>query len=239
MRKKQLITDIMIVTLIIINICWYLFLKYGNSYFDFAKVYIDETKLSFFTSIIILNIILLLLMIFKIIFFFLKKISQNSVNNRIITLSYLLITVLTICFNISFTSICTYGTSCRIHGDSMYPTIKNNDMVYVKYGKEIKRFDIIIFEVNKETLFVDSLLEQYYIKRVVGLPGDKIKWINKKLYINDLEIDEPYIDDSFQNPVILTNDFTGIFKYKINECEIQTQIIPDNYCFVMGDNRAR
>lgn len=238
MRKKQLIISIFIAISMIINICWYLYLRYGDTYYGFAELYIDETKLSFFNIIIILNIILLLLIILKTFFEILKKISNNSIKNKILMLSYLLIIILTICLNISFTSICKYGTTCCIHGNSMDPTIKDNDTVYVKYGKEIKRFDIIIFEVNQETLFVDSMLDQYYIKRVIGLPGDKIEWVNKKLYINNIEINEPYIDASFKSTSIFTNDFMGNFKYKINGCEMQTQVIPDNYCFVMGDNRA-
>ena len=94
-----------------------------------------------------------------------------------------------------------------------------------------------MFEVNKE----DSIYEgetSFYIKRIIGLPGDKVRWENNILYIND----EPYEEDYFEKGwfgTSTTNPFDGIFKYVDETGTIQTtDVIPDGYYFVLGDNRA-
>lgn len=76
--------------------------------------------------------------------------------------------------------------------------------------------DIIIFESNlKRSETKNKLL----IKRVIGLPGDKIKVSANKVYRNGVELSEDYIRDG------------------ITPGEVDVQV-PDNKCFVMGDNRV-
>ena len=62
-----------------------------------------------------------------------------------------------------------------------------------------------------------------YIKRVIGLPGDHVQIKNGKVYINEEELEEDYLQ-----PGIITDDAEGIF-YDI--------IVPENTVFAMGDNR--
>ncbi|MGB8956488.1 MAG: signal peptidase I, partial [Tumebacillaceae bacterium] len=57
-----------------------------------------------------------------------------------------------------------------------------------------------------------------FIKRVIGLPGDKIEIRNYKVIRNGKELDEPYINE----PTAPSD---------------QTYTVPDNTIFVMGDNR--
>lgn len=124
-----------------------------------------------------------------------------------------------------------------VSGDSMYPNIKDGEYVLVQYNKKIEREDVVIIEVNKE----DSIYEgetNFYIKRIIGLPGDKVRWENNILYIND----EPYEEDYFEKGwfgTSITNPFDGNFKYVDESGKIQTtDVIPDGYYFVLGDNRG-
>ena len=68
-----------------------------------------------------------------------------------------------------------------VNGDSMNDTLYDSDVVLVnkialKLG--IHRFDIVVLDYDGDTL----------IKRVIGLPGDKVEYKNNVLYINDMEI---------------------------------------------------
>lgn len=102
----------------------------------------------------------------------------------------------------------------KVDGNSMQPTLKDNDIIlYYKSKKNMKRFDIIIFKRNNNL----------FIKRVIGLPGDSIKYIDNTLYVNDNPIEE-----DFQKSI--TNDF--------NISDItSSDVIPNNKLFVLGDNR--
>ncbi len=57
-----------------------------------------------------------------------------------------------------------------------------------------------------------------YIKRVIGLPGEKVEMKNGKVYINDKPLKEPYVDEALNY-------------------EYGPVIVPPNGLFVMGDNR--
>ncbi|MEG0826532.1 MAG: signal peptidase I, partial [Bacilli bacterium] len=64
----------------------------------------------------------------------------------------------------------------RVDGNSMNPTLKNNDfLIFSKINNKYKRFDIVILKVNSK----------YFIKRIIGLEGEKIKYIDNKLFINE------------------------------------------------------
>ena len=62
-----------------------------------------------------------------------------------------------------------------------------------------------------------------FIKRVIGLPGDHVKIENGKVYINDEELYEPYLQ-----PGVETTSTDGIFT---------DFVVPENCVFAMGDNR--
>ena len=83
----------------------------------------------------------------------------------------------------------------RVNGSSMYSTLKENDImilnrIHYRFN-DIKRFDIVVVDAEDELL----------IKRVIGLPGEEIKYKNNKLYI-----DGKYIKEDFKHKK--TDDFT-------------------------------
>ena len=109
---------------------------------------------------------------------------------------------------------CFVVTPVRVSGTSMYPTLKNNDIVLLKkFDKNIERFDIVVFNYNNSKL----------IKRVIGLPGETVKYVNGILYINNKKIDDVKLDVSTDNFFLE---------------ELGYDVIPDDYYFVLGDNRG-
>lgn len=99
----------------------------------------------------------------------------------------------------------------RVNGNSMYPTLKNNDIMILNkisyYFKNIERFDIVVVKYE----------EHYIIKRVIGLPGEVVEYKDNKLYIDGRKIKDRY------NSVNQENFIKNLDK--------------DEY-FVMGDNRG-
>ncbi|MEW4229673.1 signal peptidase I [Priestia megaterium] len=115
-----------------------------------------------------------------------------------------------------------------VSGESMLPTLKNNEHIMLnEVGKNnvesIKRFDIIVFHATKE---------KDYIKRVIGLPGDHIEYRNDTLYINGKKYEEPYLDQYKKE--IATGPLTENFKI---EEYTGRKTVPQGQLFVMGDNR--
>ena len=94
-----------------------------------------------------------------------------------------------------------------VSGNSMYPTFKNGQliMVYDKNVSHLKHNNIILMKANPKKLF-----SEVYIKRIVGMPGDKVFISNGNLYVNDeiINDDFPQIKDAgiANDPIILGND---------------------------------
>ena len=110
-----------------------------------------------------------------------------------------------------------------VDGLSMMPTLHNGDRMIVSKLGEPERFDIVVFHAPEE---------KDYIKRVIGLPGDKVEYKNDTLYINGKAINEEYLQeykDQFSDGP-LTEDFA--LKDIIDE-----ETVPEGEIFVMGDNR--
>ena len=102
-------------------------------------------------------------------------------------------------------------TPIVVQGESMVPTLDGGEvMVLKKYDTNCDRFDIVV--VNKRVEGGNL------IKRVIGLPGETIRYRNNTLYINDKVIEDIYAYGD-----------TGNF---------QEITLGDDEYFLMGDNRA-
>ncbi len=108
-----------------------------------------------------------------------------------------------------------------VEGKSMMPTLHDkNRMIVNKVAYDIgepERFDIVVFHATET---------KDYIKRVIGLPGEKIEYKNDVLYINDKAYEEPYLDEYKKN--LSSKNLTGDF---------DAVVVPDDCYFLMGDNR--
>ena len=112
-------------------------------------------------------------------------------------------------------------TPHEVIGNSMHPTYQNGE--YLMANKLLYKFnepqrgDVIIFKYSDT---------QDFIKRVIGLPGDKVMLKDGHIYINDKLVDE----SSYLSNSIYTNG--GEFLH-----EGETTTVPEGQYFVCGDNR--
>lgn len=93
---------------------------------------------------------------------------------------------------------------------------EGEDIVYLFHPPE--RGDIIVFDPP-----TTRPSEQPYIKRVIGLPGDVVQVRNGNVYVNDILLDEPYINAGITQ--CTTDRYCG------------PVTVPEGQVYVMGDNR--
>lgn len=113
------------------------------------------------------------------------------------------------------------GQHVLVDGSSMLNTLKDGDHLIVeklsyRFG-DPERFDIIVFrpyEDHKQT---------YYVKRIIGLPGETVQIVGSDIYINGEVLEEDYGREEIQ--------FAGIAADPV--------ILGADEYFVMGDNRNR
>ena len=93
---------------------------------------------------------------------------------------------------------------------------------------DIERGDIVVFKFPEEP-------DRDFIKRVIGLPGETLEMRNKKIYINDTPLDEPYVHFLFpvENRGPGDADFTSAGVQR----NYGPVTVPDGMYFMMGDNR--
>ncbi|MDQ0427996.1 signal peptidase I [Planomicrobium stackebrandtii] len=107
-----------------------------------------------------------------------------------------------------------------VHGESMMPTFEDDDKVMLVKIYSIENFDMIVFTAPNGVNF---------IKRVIGVPGDRISMEDDQLYVNGKAEAEPYLDKNKklaeqQGLSRLTEDFKEF-------------TVPAESYYVLGDNR--
>jgi signal peptidase I len=179
-----------------------------------------------------------------------RKVSVSFGSDLISSLQSLMGTVVIAIFVITF-----IVQAFQIPSESMENTLLVGDYLLVNklcYGgtglgdhvmpyQKIGRGDIIVFHYP-----VDP--QQHFVKRVIGLPGDRLRMVNKRVLINGKPLDEPYVRflepannlyrDDFPRTDIPAANMEGSWWLQMRKLvEDGELIIPQGNYFVMGDNR--
>lgn len=156
-----------------------------------------------------------------------KKVTKDAVRDTFLDyMPYIIIIIFVVIIRTFI------ATPVKVNGPSMSPTLQNGDTMILykltKHIRGIKRFDIVVLKSDSGKL----------IKRVIGLPGDTIKYeivdnldgsSKGVLYVNGEETEEEFLSDvakiktcTFTNDICSENGFT----------------VPEGEYYVMGDNRG-
>ena len=106
----------------------------------------------------------------------------------------------------------------RVEGTSMLPNLEDQDRLFInkmafRVGK-VERGDVVVFQYPRDHT-------KSYIKRVIGLPGDRVAIDHGRVVVNGVVLREPYVPSRF------TDDRSQ-----------PAMTIPANEFFVMGDHRS-
>jgi signal peptidase I len=106
----------------------------------------------------------------------------------------------------------------RVEGTSMLPRLEDHDRLFINkfvyHIESIERGDVVVFHYPRDP-------EKSYIKRVIGLPGDRI-WIDHGLvWVNGVPLHESYVPERYRDSRSMAE-----------------MVIPEDSYFMMGDHRS-
>ena len=123
-----------------------------------------------------------------------------------------------IIIGISYLVITFVGQRTQVSGSSMETTLSDGDQLIVDMisyrFRDPSRYDIVVFPYKYEK-------NTYYIKRIIGLPGETVQIVDGYVYIDGQKLDEHYGNEVMENP--------GIAEEPL--------VLGDDEYFVLGDNR--
>jgi signal peptidase I len=105
----------------------------------------------------------------------------------------------------------------KVEGTSMAPGLKDQERIFINkfvyHFESISRGDVIVFHYPRDT-------SKSYIKRVIGLPGDRVVIDDGQVYVNGHPVREPYVPEEYTD-----------------ERSYPEVIVPPHAYFVLGDHR--
>lgn len=133
-----------------------------------------------------------------------------------------------------------------VDGHSMDPTLQDKEHLIMVRTTTIDRFDIVVAAETDS-----SGQEKLIVKRVIGMPGDTIRYENDTLYVNGEKTDEPYLKeyltafekDKLQSTYSYSFQFQSIaqaataFTMDTNGQASFTVEVPEGQYFLLGDDR--
>lgn len=106
----------------------------------------------------------------------------------------------------------------RVEGTSMSPRLEDHDRLFINkfvyHITSIERGDVVVFHYPRDPA-------KSYIKRVVALPGDRLRIDHGQVWVNDQELVENYVPGMYRD----TKSFAEI-------------VVPEDSYFMMGDHRS-
>ena len=117
----------------------------------------------------------------------------------------------------------------KVEGTSMLPTLTDQERIFInkftyKFGLgDIERGDTVVFSYPDDKT-------KSYIKRVIGLPGDRVRIDSGQVFVNDRALVEDYVADENKDKVSWPPVVPGQPPYD--------QVVPASDYFVLGDHRS-
>ena len=119
---------------------------------------------------------------------------------------------------ISFFIILFVYQPVKVEGGSMEPGLEDQEHIFINklvYRLEsIERGDIVVFRYPRDT-------HKSFIKRVIALPGDRIRISYGHVFVNDEQVPEPYVPSDYQDAK-----------------SFPETVVPNNAYFMLGDHRS-
>lgn len=113
-----------------------------------------------------------------------------------------------------------------VDGPSMEPTLHDGDVFLIEpvwNADEYERGDVVVFSLEDDP-------DYFYVKRIVGLPGEELEIRSNGVYTDDVRLSEPYL-------VADSSSVPGVSRYVDNFA--QSYNVPAGAFFVLGDNREQ
>lgn len=108
----------------------------------------------------------------------------------------------------------------RVEGTSMMPSLEDQERIFINkfvyrlgFG-DIERGDMVVFWYPNDPT-------KSYIKRVIGLPGDKVEVRSGAVWVNDVSIQEPYVPNEYRDTM-----------------SVAPLVVPQDHYYVLGDHRS-
>jgi len=105
----------------------------------------------------------------------------------------------------------------KVEGTSMMPGLADQERIFInKYAYRIGRIergDVVVFRYPGDP-------SKNYIKRVIGMPGDRIEIVRGTVIVNSRALDEPYVPSEFRDERTMTE-----------------VTVPEDSYFLLGDHR--
>jgi signal peptidase I len=106
----------------------------------------------------------------------------------------------------------------RVEGTSMLPRLEDHDRLFINkfvyHFSAIQRGDVVVFRYPRDP-------EKSYIKRVIAVPGDRLRIEDGEVILNGRQLDEPYVPDEYRD----SRSYPEI-------------VVPPDYYYMMGDHRS-
>lgn len=106
----------------------------------------------------------------------------------------------------------------RVEGTSMLPRLEDHDRLFINKFvyrfSAIERNDVVVFHYPRDP-------EKSYIKRVIGLPGDRIRIEHGQVWLNGKRLRENYVPEAYEDSRSMAE-----------------LVVPEDCYFVMGDHRS-
>ena len=116
----------------------------------------------------------------------------------------------------------TLFSTYKVEGISMEPTLYNQERILVSKSKKNQKYD------RGDIVVINGEEDEKFIKRIIGVAGDKIEVKDDILFINDIQQEEKYLIKNRKKAQEKGTKLNG---------ELEAIVIPGNEYFVMGDNR--